>query len=70
MVRENGKVTGLRAGGDTLPCDAVVVATGAWSGPLTRKLGLNVPLESERGYHLEFWDPSFMPRSPVMVASG
>ena len=29
-----------------------------------------MPLETERGYHLELWDPSFMPRSPVMVASG
>jgi D-amino-acid dehydrogenase len=70
FVRENGRVTGVRAGGETLDCDAVVVATGAWSGPLARKLGLNVPLESERGYHLELWEPSVMPRSPVMVASG
>jgi D-amino-acid dehydrogenase len=70
VVRENGRVTGVRAGGETLDCDAVVVATGAWSGPLARKLGLNVPLESERGYHLELWEPSIMPRSPVMVASG
>ena len=70
VVRENGRVTGVRAGGETLDCDAVVVATGAWSGPLARKLGLNVPLESERGYHLELWEPSVIPRSPVMVASG
>ena len=70
VVRENGAVTGLRAGGETIACDACVVATGVWSGPLTKKLGLNVPLESERGYHIELWEPSFMPRSPVMVASG
>ena len=35
-----------------------------------RQLGLKMPLESERGYHLELWEPSVMPRSPVMVASG
>ncbi|HSG95844.1 MAG TPA: FAD-binding oxidoreductase, partial [Afifellaceae bacterium] len=34
------------------------------------KLGVKVPLESERGYHVEFLDPSAMPRAPVMVASG
>lgn len=68
--RENGRVTGLRVDGDTIACDAAVVATGVWSGPLTKKLGLRVPLESERGYHIELWEPSFMPRSPVMIASG
>ncbi len=70
IVREGRKVTGVRAGGQTILCDAVVVATGAWSKPLAAKLGLSVPLESERGYHLELWEPSVMPRSPVMVASG
>lgn len=70
IARDNGTVTGVRAGGETIPCDSVVLATGAWSGPLAGKLGLKVPLESERGYHLELWEPSVMPRSPVMVASG
>ena len=70
IVRDGGRVTGVRAGGDTIPCDAAVIATGAWSGPLARKLGMRVPIESERGYHLELWEPSVMPRSPVMVASG
>ena len=63
-------VTGVRVDGQTLNCDAAVLATGVWSKPLSKKLGLNVPLESERGYHLELWDPNFMPRAPVMVASG
>ncbi|SDE23015.1 NAD(P)/FAD-dependent oxidoreductase [Ruegeria marina] len=69
IVRENGRVTGVRAGGQTIACDAAVVATGVWSGPLAKKLGLDVPLESERGYHIEFWNPNFMPKSPVMVAA-
>ena len=70
VVREGGRITGLRAGGNTIACDVAVLATGAWSGPLADKFGLNVPLESERGYHLELWEPSVMPRAPVMVASG
>ncbi len=71
VVRAEGKVTGLRAGGQTLHCDAAVLATGAWSRPLAAKFGLpRVPLESERGYHLELWEPSVMPRAPVMVAAG
>ncbi|MEM6667556.1 MAG: FAD-dependent oxidoreductase, partial [Pseudomonadota bacterium] len=70
IVRENGAMTGVRAGGETISCDAAVLATGVWSGPLAKALGINVPLESERGYHLELWEPSVMPRSPVMIASG
>lgn len=70
VIRENGAVTGLRAGGETISCDAAVLACGAWSGPLARAFGIDAPLESERGYHLELWEPSVMPRVPVMVASG
>ncbi|MDJ0824208.1 MAG: FAD-dependent oxidoreductase [Rhodobacter sp.] len=70
VMRVDGRVTGVRAGGETIACDAVVLATGVWSGPLAKTLGIDVPLESERGYHLELWEPSVMPRSPVMVASG
>ena len=70
VARENGQVIGVRAGGDLIPCDAAVLATGAWSGPLAKTLGVTARLESERGYHLELWEPSIMPRSPVMIASG
>ncbi len=70
VIREGGRVTGLRAQGETLPCDAVVLAAGAWSAGLARQMGVKVPLESERGYHLELIEPSFMPRAPVMISAG
>jgi D-amino-acid dehydrogenase len=70
IARDGGRVTGVRVGGETVPCDAAVIATGVWSGPLARKLGVAVPLESERGYHLELWEPNVMPRAPVMVTAG
>jgi D-amino-acid dehydrogenase len=70
VARENGKVTGVRAGGTLLPCDSVVIASGVWSKPMAEKLGVSVPLEAERGYHLELVEPSIMPRAPVMIASG
>lgn len=69
LARDGGRVSGVRAGGETIACDAAVIATGVWSGPLAKKLGLNVPLESERGYHIEVWDPSLMPSVPAMLAS-
>lgn len=74
IVRENGAVAGVRVsrGGraETLPCDAAVLCAGAWSSPIARKLGVRPQLESERGYHLELWEPSITPRAPMMVASG
>ena len=70
IARENGRVTGVRAGEDTIACDTAIVTAGVWSSPLAKRLGVSVPLESERGYHLELIEPSTMPRSPVMVASG
>ena len=53
-----------------VPCDHVVMATGIWSGPLAKKLGIKIPLEAERGYHIEFVNPSITPKSPIMVSSG
>ena len=70
VVRDGGKVTGVRANGQNIACDTVLLSAGAWSKPLAAKLGLTIPLESERGYHLELWEPSVMPKSPVMIASG
>jgi len=43
--------------GETLGVEAVVVAAGAWSTRLLRPLGLKIPLDTERGYHLEFDPP-------------
>lgn len=68
--REGGRVTGLRLGGETLDCAHAVLTAGAWSGPLCRALGLKVPLESERGYHIELWEPSAMPRNSLMMTAG
>ncbi len=70
IVQQNGRVTGLRLDGETLSCDAAVITTGAWSGPLAKALGLKIPLESERGYHIELWNPSIMPRNPILVNDG
>lgn len=42
----------VRLGGDIqIRADRLVIAAGAWSGPLARQLGDRVLLESERGYN-------------------
>ena len=50
----------------TLPVDKLVLAAGAWSSPLARKLGASVPLETQRGYHVTFADPQIDVRRTVM----
>ncbi|MED5531783.1 MAG: FAD-binding oxidoreductase, partial [Pseudomonadota bacterium] len=47
----------------------VIIATGAWSKDLVKKFGLKIPLESERGYHIEFIKPQIYPRVPMMLTS-
>ena len=44
--------------------------SGIWSRPLIEKLGLKVPLEAERGYHIVFKNPTQKPRNPMMLAAG
>ena len=51
-------------------CDKAVVSSGVWSKPLMQKLGLTVPLEAERGYHIVYENPSQTPNNPMMLASG
>ena len=43
----------LHTSSETLTVDAVVVCTGAWAASLLEPLGLRVPMESARGYHVE-----------------
>lgn len=49
---------------------AVVLAAGAWSRPLARMLGDDVPLDTERGYHIVVRDAESGPRIPTMWAEG
>jgi len=65
-----GQVTGVETDTGTISCDSVVMATGVWSKGLMENLGIKTPLETERGYHIELINPSVMPRSPMMLASG
>ena len=46
----------------------VVLAAGVWSAQLLRPLGLRVPLESQRGYHLHLASPNLTIGRPVVFA--
>ena len=45
---------------------AVVVCAGAWSKSLLTPLGVRIPLETERGYHLQLGHPSISIGLPII----
>ena len=49
--------------------DTLVVAGGAWSRSLLDPLGVRIPLETERGYHMFLPDANVIPRSPLLYKS-
>lgn len=70
FIIRNQTITGVRTDTATIDCKAAVVATGAWSKALMKKLNCAIPLEAERGYHIELYNPSAIPKMPSMIASG
>ncbi len=71
LVVEDARVRALRTGrpSGNIEADCVVLAAGAWSGRLARRLGARVPLIAERGYHVMTRAGSNTPvRQPMMLA--
>ncbi|MEP2530030.1 FAD-binding oxidoreductase [Shimia sp.] len=67
ILQQDGRATGVMTRVGPVPADRVAITAGAWSPIVTKTLGVNIPVEAESGYHLEFWDPSFLPRMPTLV---
>lgn len=65
-----GQVSAVDTDKGRFTCDKAVISAGIWSKPLMEKLGLKVPMEAERGYHILFKSPNITPRFPMMVAAG
>lgn len=70
ILTKDGICTGVQTDRGKLTADQYVLTLGVWSAQLARKLGVTVPLESERGYHIEYVNPSIQLKSTIMVAAG
>jgi D-amino-acid dehydrogenase len=70
LQKIDGRIAQIETDQGTFECSRAVITAGIWSKELMKKLGLKVPLETERGYHVTFENPTQMPRHPMMVASG
>lgn len=66
FVRTEGRVDEILTEGRAFPCEAVLLATGAWSKQLAKMLGANIPLDTERGYHVQFQNAGVDLKIPVI----
>lgn len=68
--KSDGHITHIDTDQGRFDCSHAVITAGIWSKELMGKLGLKVPLETERGYHVIFENPSMMPNNPMMMTTG
>jgi len=66
MIRNADSSVVLCADGQNILADNIVIAAGAWSGRLLATIGVKVPLESERGYHIDLLKPSIRVKNAMM----
>ncbi len=67
ITLRDGHCESIRVGGQERPVGSLVVAAGMGSRMLTKQLGMRIPLETERGYHVTLPDPGFRPSKQVIV---
>ncbi len=69
LEHAGGRIRRVLTDRGPITADLVVVAAGAFSGELLRPLGLRVPLEAERGYHVTFEvvADTPQPRRPILA---
>ncbi len=48
--------------------DTFVLASGAWSPPLTRGLGISLPVQPAKGYSITIYEPAHLPSLPLMLS--
>lgn len=65
---EGKRITGAVCRQGIYKAEHIVVCAGAWSAGLLKKLGYQVPLETQRGYHLTLADSGINLRRPVVAA--
>lgn len=69
VVIQDNRPVALQADGERIPVSSVVVAAGAFSADLCRRLGSPVPLDTERGYHVMLPEPGVDVRVPMLIGA-
>jgi D-amino-acid dehydrogenase len=63
-----GRIAGVRVGAELLKADEFVLAGGAWSPALVRRLGIKMLLEAGKGYSATFINPRVKPTRPYILS--
>ncbi len=63
-----GDVLGIRSALGDMAADRVVLCAGAWSMRLLSSIGINVPLETQRGYHAMALGANVKPPLPIVAS--
>ena len=58
----------LNTNNGDISCNKIVLTAGVWSAGLAKKLGVKIPLTSERGYHVEYHSPNIKFKAPVVIS--
>lgn len=67
---KDGHFHSLTISGKEYSYDNVVVTGGVWSKKILETIGVPVPMESERGYHVEYSQPNISMDAPLMISDG
>lgn len=62
-----GGVRAVRTTRGDFVADQVVIAAGAWSAALARRLGLRLPMQPAKGYSIDVAKPDGLPDLPICV---
>lgn len=74
LVTEGERVTGVRTNRSELACDHLVIAAGAWSPSLARRIGLRLPMRAGKGYsflvanNMQIRQPAILSEKKVTVS--
>jgi len=76
LDQADGRVTGVRVGGDRIAADTVVVSAGAWTAQVCAGIGMQLPIGPQRGQILhvelpgaatESWPVILPPEDPYLL---
>lgn len=67
FVEQEGRITSVRTTRGEIRAEKFALATGSWSVPIARRLGLNIPILGGKGYSIIVKPFSPAPKIPLML---
>jgi D-amino-acid dehydrogenase len=67
MLASGDKITSIKTATEELSADEVVLAGGAWSPEIVRRLGIKLPVQAGKGYSITIQRPDNKPLTPMIL---